>query len=87
MIGPPAPSLEQADAAQDERAHDALAELGFGNEQRPQPVRRDNDTAHRLERGRIRKRRPPGHLRQFAEELAGSVGDNFAMLPKTGCSG
>ena len=36
--------FEQADAAQDQRAHDPFAELGFRNQQRAEPVRR-NDQA------------------------------------------
>ena len=33
--------LDQVDPAQDQRAHDALAEIGFGNQQRPQSLRRN----------------------------------------------
>ena len=33
--------LQQPDAAEDQRPHDALAELGFGNQQGAQPVRRE----------------------------------------------
>ena len=32
-------ALDQADPAQDQRAHDALAEIGFGDQQRPQLLR------------------------------------------------
>ena len=35
------PALDQADPAQDQRAHDALAEIGFGDQQRAQPLRRN----------------------------------------------
>ena len=76
MIGPPAPNSKQADAAQDQRAHDPLAEIGFGDQQRAQPVGRNDQRSHGLLRGGVRKRRPPGHLRQFAHELAGAVRDD-----------
>ncbi|MHC2773059.1 hypothetical protein ACVIM7_002526 [Bradyrhizobium liaoningense] len=33
-------ALDQIDPAQDQRPHDALAELGLGDQQRAQPVRR-----------------------------------------------
>ena len=35
------PGLEQADAPEDQSAHDAFAKLGFGNQQRPQSLRRE----------------------------------------------
>jgi hypothetical protein len=34
---------DQVDPAQDQRAHDALAEIGFGHQQRPQALRRDQE--------------------------------------------
>jgi hypothetical protein len=37
--GPAGTALDQADTAQDQRAHDALAKVGFGNQQRTQFVR------------------------------------------------
>ena len=39
MTGPPAPALEQPDPAQDERAHDPLAELCLGDQQSAQTAR------------------------------------------------
>ena len=41
--------LEQADAAQDERAHHSLAELGFRDQQGPQPDRKSTrlNSSHR----------------------------------------
>jgi hypothetical protein len=39
--GPPTPVLDQADPAQDQRAHDALAEFGFRDQQRAQLIRRN----------------------------------------------
>ncbi len=37
------PALDQADPAQDQRAHDALAEIGFGDQQRAQSLRRNQE--------------------------------------------
>ncbi len=71
--------LEQADAAQDQRAHDPLAEIGFRDQQRAEPVRRNDQRLHRLLGGGVDQRRPAGHLRQFAHELAGPVRDDQAM--------
>ena len=65
--------FQQPDAADDQRAHDPLAELGFGDQQGAQPVRRDDQRLHRLLRGGVRQRRPSGQLRQFAYEFAGTV--------------
>ena len=50
--------LDQADAAQDQRAHDALAKIGLGDQQRAQPLGRNG---HRLDvgqRGRVDEVRP-----------------------------
>ena len=38
--------LDLGHAAEDERTEDALAELGLGDEQRPQPLGWDNDSLH-----------------------------------------
>ena len=47
--------LQDGDAAQDQRAHDALAKLGFRNHQRPQPLRRNDERLDRL----LAQLRPP----------------------------
>ena len=69
MIGPAGAGLQQADAAQDQRAHDPLAQFGFRNQQRAQPVRRNDQRLYRLLRDGVHQRRPAGQLRQFAHEL------------------
>ncbi len=74
MIGPPAPVSEQAHAAQDQRAHDALAELGLGDEQGAQLRRRDDDDLDRLARDGVDQRRTAAKLRQLTHEAAGLVG-------------
>ena len=70
------PGFEEADAAQDQGAHDPLAELRLRNDQRPQPVRRNDQRFDRLARIGIHQRRSARQLRQFAEECAGALGDN-----------
>ena len=77
MTGPPAPVSQQADAAQDQRAHDALAELGLGDQQRAQPFRAELTSASTGSCAmRIDQRGPAGELRELAHELAGPVGDD-----------
>ena len=56
--GPLAPDSISADAAQDQRAHDALAEVGLGDDQRAQLRRRRSAAPRR--RPRRRRRRAPG---------------------------
>ena len=72
--------LQQPDAADDQGPHDALAELGFGNQQGAQPVRRDDQGLHRLLRGDVCQRRPSGQLRELTYEFAGTVADNADAL-------
>ncbi len=79
---PAGPGLDQADAAQDQGAHDALAELGLGDEQRPQPLGRDDQGFHRALRVGIDQRRPARQLRQLAHERAGPVGDDQLAAPR-----
>ena len=72
--------LQQPDAAEDQGAHDALAELGLGNQQGAQPVRRDDQGLHRVLRGDVHQRRPSGQLRELAYEFAGPMADNAEAL-------
>ena len=51
------PGLDEADAAQDQGAHDALAELGLRHEQRPQPLGRDGEGFYRALRVGVDQRR------------------------------
>ena len=60
--------LQQCYAAQDESAHDALAELGFRDEQRAKSVRRDHQRLDGTDRMRIDQARPPRKLGQLAHE-------------------
>ena len=81
ITGPPAPGLQQADAAQDQRAHDALAQLGLRHQQRAQAFRRDDQGFHRALRVGIDQRRPARQLRQLAHERAGPMRDDELAAP------
>ena len=70
------PRFEQANAAQDQRAHDPLSEIRFGYQQRPEPVRRDKQGLHGTSRVGVDQRRPSHQLRQFTHERAGMVGND-----------
>ena len=69
-------ALQQPDAAQDQRAHDALAELGLLHHQVAQPLRADDQRLDRLERLGIDQRGAGRELRQLADELARPVRDD-----------
>ena len=64
--------LDQRHAAQDERAQDALAELGLGDEQRPQRLRRNDDRLHVADRPGVDRAqvRPSGELPELGHDLA-----------------
>ncbi len=65
--------LEQADPAQDQRAHDPLAKFGFGDQQGTKPVRRNDQRFHCVLRMRVDQRGPARQLRELAHECAGAV--------------
>ncbi len=71
--------FDQADAAQDERAHDPLAKLRLGDEQSAQPVRRDGERLDLGQRGRIDEEGTAGELGQLAEEGAALVADDVTL--------
>ena len=48
-------AFEEAHAAQDQRAHDPLAELGFRDQQGAKPVLRNDQGLHRLCRDGVRQ--------------------------------
>lgn len=70
------PHLEQGHAAQDQGPHDPLAELGLGDQQGPEPLRRDLQRLAGLLRLGIQQARAAGELRQLAHEAAGAIGDD-----------
>ena len=73
---PAGSGLEQTDATQDQGAHDALPELRVGDQQRAEPVRRNDQGVYRFERVGIHQSPPARQLRQFAQERAGAVADD-----------
>jgi hypothetical protein len=56
------PGLEQADAPEDQSTHDPLAKLGFGYQQRTQPLRRDDQGLDRFFRNSARQGRTARQL-------------------------
>jgi hypothetical protein len=68
--------FEEADAAQDQRAHDALAEFRLGDQQRAQSIGLDDQRLDGPARNGVDQGRPAGKLRELAQEGAGSMGDD-----------
>ena len=64
--------LDQRHAAEDERAQDAFAELGFGNQQRSQRLGLDGDRLHVADRARVESAhvRPSGEMSKLGHDLA-----------------
>ena len=61
--------LDQAHPAQDQRAHDALAEIGFGDQQCSQPVRRNQERFDVAFGVAVDQRDAPRELADFGEKL------------------
>ena len=70
------PALQQPDAAQDQRPHDALAELGLLHHQVAQPLRANHQRLDRLDRVGVDQGWSGRQLRQLADKLAGPVRDD-----------
>lgn len=75
-------AFQEADAAQDQRPHDPLAEVGLLHHQVAQPLRGDDEGFDRLGGFSIDQRRPARKLRQLADEVAGAVGDDRLARPE-----
>ena len=75
--GAAGPRFQQADPAQDEGAHDALADFGLGDEHCLKALRRDDQGLYGFERMGIDERGPASQLRQFAHEGTWPVGDDW----------
>ncbi len=73
-----ATGLDQPNAAQNEGAHDALAKLGFRDQERTQPVGRNDKRVHLVFGNGVDQSRAPGKLRQLAHERAGPMRDDQA---------
>ena len=72
--------LEEEHASQDHRAHQLLAERGFGDEQRMQALRIDLECFGVANRGAVREGRFPRELRNLAAEGARAVFDDLELL-------
>ena len=72
--------FQQAHAAQDQRAHDALAKLGLGNEQGAQLRRRNDDDPDRFGCDGVDEGRTTAKLRQLAHEASGLMGHDQRAL-------
>ena len=70
------PALDEADATEDERAHDALPEIGFGHQDLAQLGRRNDDRLDVFQGLRVHQRRAAGQLGQLAHERARTVRDD-----------
>src|SRR5262249_16345892 len=68
--------LDEADPAEDQGAHDALADFSLGNQQRSQPFRGNDQGADHRGRTGIDKRWSAAQLCEFAHEGAGVMGDD-----------
>ena len=68
--------LDQAYPAKDQRAHDALAEIGFGDQQRAQPLRRNQERFDVALGMAIDQRGAAGELADFGQKLTGSLVDH-----------
>ena len=64
--------FQDADPAQDQRTHDPLAELGFGDQERAQPFRWNVEGADRLAGVTVDQRRTARKLRQLSDHRARS---------------
>ena len=78
-------ALEQSDAAQDQRAHDALAELGLGDEQRAQLLGRNDQRLDRLRSMRVDQCRARRQRGKLAHEAAGRMRDDRCGAPPPSC--
>ena len=67
---------DQRDPAEDERAHDALAKLGLGDQQRPEVLRRDQQRLDLALGMAVDQRRLAGQRADLGEELARTLLDH-----------
>ncbi len=80
--GPADAALNEADAAQDQRAHDALAEVGLGHQQRAQFVRCDQQRLDVAVGMTIDQRDAAGELADLGQELPGTLVDDVREVAK-----
>jgi len=79
--GPPAPISIRA-TAQDERAHDLLAERNIGNHEIAQALRRNYKRLHFSNRLGIDEQRPAGQIADLNEKLAFLLRDYRSHVPQ-----
>ncbi len=72
----PGPGLDQTDAAEDQRAHDLLAEFRLRHQQRAELLRRNDERLDRSLGVGVDQGRAAGELGHLAHERAGAVGDD-----------
>jgi hypothetical protein len=72
--------FDQRHAPQNQRAHDALAQFGLGDDQRAQLVRRNQQSVDRVDSHAVDQRGPTGQLTDFSEKMLGAMfcNQNFA---------
>src|SRR5207247_1525759 len=75
-------ALEETDAAQDERAHDAFAQLRFRDQNVAQLAGWDDERLDRLHGMRVHQRRAAGQLAELAHERARTVRDDRLVAPE-----
>lgn len=69
---PAGAAIDQANASQDQRAHDALAQICLDHDQRSQRVGLNDQKIHVTTGIPIYQRGSPGKLRHFPTELPGA---------------
>src|SRR5271166_4493475 len=78
--GPAGAALNEIHATQNERAHDALAQIRLRDQQRSNPFGRDQQCLDIALRGCVDQRRPGGELSVLGQELTGALlGDRRDM--------
>ena len=68
--------FEESHPPKDERAHDAFAEIGFGDQERPQSVSGDQQGLDVALGGRVHQRRAAGELADLGQEVAHALFDD-----------
>ena len=77
----PGTGFDQADPAQDQGAHDAFANVGLGDEQRAEAVRRDDHGLNVRQRIDVNQRRTARQLRELSHEGAATVDRDMCAFP------
>ena len=81
--GTPGAGLDQADAAQDERPHDPLAEFGLGDQHGPQPIGGDEERLDGADGTSVHEGGAPRQLTHLGKEPAEPQLDDREDMPET----